>query len=446
MSGAWTTSYRAFQILAIAACLSLCLSVQEAFALEVAQKRNTLVVLDSKTFEQSHAKYLDLVRDQAKKVGGKVETVLADDSNWKLREWDEWLYDSLILLAPEATEIGKQSLSDVVTEFIEAGNSVFLVGSEDMSSETRALAASCGVEFSETANGAVVDHFQHQEGDVSVLKATNYMDDRGSVFRKTSKDAPLLWKGIGQSISPDNELAFSAVTGFSTSYCPTKSGAMSKKKGLKKFTGTDVSLVSLVQARNNARVAITGSLSMLSDAYLNNKEASNLYFSEDVTSWVLGYHSLLRYREFAHKQKGGETKDVYRIKDELVVSMRMEEWDSLKQKWTPYNGMPNPEGKEVQVELTMLSPHVRKTFSKVNKEGVLTTEMTAPDVYGVFKFVVDYNCRGYSYIHLEEQIPIRPFRHDEYERFIVAAYPYYASILSSMAAFFIFGFAILYTK
>ena len=79
-------------------------------------------------------------------------------------------------------------------------------------------------------------------------------------------------------------------------------------------------------------------------------------------------------------------------------------------------------------------------------QGTFVADVTAPDVYGVFKFVVDYKSRGYSFIHLEEQIPIRPFRHDEYERFITAAYPYYASILSTMAAFFIFGFAILYTK
>ena len=40
----------------------------------------------------------------------------------------------------------------------------------------------------------------------------------------------------------------------------------------------------------------------------------------------------------------------------------------------------------------------------------------------------------------------RPYRHDEYERFIVAAYPYYASIFSTMGAFFLFGLSVLYTK
>ena len=86
------------------------------------------------------------------------------------------------------------------------------------------------------------------------------------------------------------------------------------------------------------------------------------------------------------------------------------------------------------------------SFSSPFFQGKFVADVTAPDVYGVFKFVVDYKCLGYSYIHLEEQVPIRPFRHDEYERFITAAYPYYASILSTMAAFFVFGFALLYTK
>jgi len=79
-------------------------------------------------------------------------------------------------------------------------------------------------------------------------------------------------------------------------------------------------------------------------------------------------------------------------------------------------------------------------------QGAYVADMQAPDVYGVFKFVVDYTQLGYSSIHFEEQVPIRPFRHDEYERFIPAAYPYYASIFSTMAAFLLFGLVILHTK
>ena len=41
---------------------------------------------------------------------------------------------------------------------------------------------------------------------------------------------------------------------------------------------------------------------------------------------------------------------------------------------------------------------------------------------------------------------MRPFRHDEYERFLVAAYPYYAASLSTAAAFFLLGLVFLYGK
>lgn len=48
--------------------------------------------------------------------------------------------------------------------------------------------------------------------------------------------------------------------------------------------------------------------------------------------------------------------------------------------------------------------------------------------------------------HLAETVPIRPFKHHEYERFIVQAYPYYASIASCMAGFLAVGALFLWTK
>lgn len=42
------------------------------------------------------------------------------------------------------------------------------------------------------------------------------------------------------------------------------------------------------------------------------------------------------------------------------------------------------------------------------------------------------------------QVPVRPFRHNEYERFVPAAYPYYASAFSMLAGFILFGFVFLY--
>ena len=79
-------------------------------------------------------------------------------------------------------------------------------------------------------------------------------------------------------------------------------------------------------------------------------------------------------------------------------------------------------------------------------QGTFSAHIHVPDVYGVFKFVVDYHRPGYSAIFLSEQLPVRPFRHDEYERFIVSAYPYYASAGSLMVAFLLLDFVLLYCK
>lgn len=43
-------------------------------------------------------------------------------------------------------------------------------------------------------------------------------------------------------------------------------------------------------------------------------------------------------------------------------------------------------------------------------------------------------------------MPIRPFKHHEYERFIVQAYPYYASVGSMMAGFTALALLFLYTR
>eukprot|EP00639_Heterosigma_akashiwo_P029114 CAMPEP_0194688364 /NCGR_PEP_ID=MMETSP0295-20121207/16880_1 /TAXON_ID=39354 /ORGANISM="Heterosigma akashiwo, Strain CCMP2393" /LENGTH=131 /DNA_ID=CAMNT_0039577017 /DNA_START=3 /DNA_END=399 /DNA_ORIENTATION=+ len=67
-------------------------------------------------------------------------------------------------------------------------------------------------------------------------------------------------------------------------------------------------------------------------------------------------------------------------------------------------------------------------------QGGYSTTLKTPDVYGVFKFHVLYRRPGLSVINFDTQVSVRPFKHDEYERFIPAAFPYYAGAFSTMAA------------
>ena len=93
----------------------------------------------------------------------------------------------------------------------------------------------------------------------------------------------------------------------------------------------------------------------------------------------------------------------------------------------------------------MLDPYVRKTLAHDGR-GRFHVAFKAPDAYGVFKFSVEYRRLGYSWLSLQRTVPVRPFRHNEYERFIPAAYPYYGAAFSMMAGFLAFGFVFLYHR
>ena len=129
---------------------------------------------------------------------------------------------------------------------------------------------------------------------------------------------------------------------------------------------------------------------------------------------------------------------VYRIKDDIMYSMIVEEYKSGL--WTPFFV------DDMQMEFVMLDPYVRKTMICDHSRGLYIANFTAPDDYGIFKFRVLYRRQGYSVLHAETQVSIRPFKHNEYERFIPTAFPYYASSFAMMFGFFVFSVFFLFSS
>uniref|UniRef100_A0A914Q4A8 Dolichyl-diphosphooligosaccharide--protein glycosyltransferase 48 kDa subunit n=1 Tax=Panagrolaimus davidi TaxID=227884 RepID=A0A914Q4A8_9BILA len=78
--------------------------------------------------------------------------------------------------------------------------------------------------------------------------------------------------------------------------------------------------------------------------------------------------------------------------------------------------------------------------------GKFKTVFKLPDVYGVFKFLVDYRRVGYTHLFDVQQVSVRPLLHTQYERFLRSAYPYYVSSISMMAGVFLFSFVFLYFR
>ncbi len=124
----------------------------------------------------------------------------------------------------------------------------------------------------------------------------------------------------------------------------------------------------------------------------------------------------------------------------------IEELDAVSGEWKPFvpsaaNGAP-----AVQLELVMIDPYIRQALSVDPKTGRFHSKLTLPDAFGVYKLVVRYSALGYSNVLMEEQVSVHPYRHDQFERFIDVAFPYYASAFSMMLGFFVFGFVFLYSN
>lgn len=83
----------------------------------------------------------------------------------------------------------------------------------------------------------------------------------------------------------------------------------------------------------------------------------------------------------------------------------------------------------------MLDPYIRINLKPTASMDALDAEFQLPDVYGTFTLRVIYKRAGYSFVVSQDLVAVRPFRHNEYERFIATAYPYYASAASVMLAF-----------
>ena len=91
-----------------------------------------------------------------------------------------------------------------------------------------------------------------------------------------------------------------------------------------------------------------------------------------------------------------------------------------------------------------IDPFVRMTLN--DKNGRFEGKFKIPDVYGVFQFKVDYVRSGLTRLYSTTQFSVRPLRHNQYERFITSAYPYYASSFSMMIGVFIFSLVFLHFK
>lgn len=345
-----------------------------------------------------------------------------------LIEYGERLYDNLAIFAPNDV----YTVSEIV-KFVELGGNV-LVATSKPQKALRELANRCGFDFD--ADDTVVNDDSHP------LR----IDFAGPAFGVVSRNAigivdhkPVAYRGIAQvrSQMSASEMALVVLPGQVSTY-----SSVPGEKSIES-AGDEVVLISALQARNNARITITGSSELFSDAFAAIPSCGNREFALQLSAWTFGQRGQLRASNVHHHRVDRPGDKVppkqYTVNDTVVYHVDIETFDGESNKWKPFVA------NDVQLEFVMMDPYIRLGL-QASKSGHYTATFTVPDIYGVYKFRVEYERHGLSTLSLSTIVPVHPKRHDEYERFIFAAYPYYTSVFSMMGGFLLFAIVYLHHK
>ncbi|XP_057658135.1 dolichyl-diphosphooligosaccharide--protein glycosyltransferase 48 kDa subunit [Diorhabda carinulata] len=405
----------------------------------------TLVLLDNQVIKETHSTFFRSLQDRGYILTFKI----ADDSSLVLSKYGEYLYKNLIIFAPSVEEFGGNLNVETITQFVDDGGNLLIAGSSATGDVLSEIASECGFEIDEEGT-FVIDHLNYDLTDEGqhtklVITSDNLIDAPIIVGSKKGV-APLLYQGTGILADPENPLVLPLLTADSTSYSYNPNLPV---KEYPHAVGRDTVLIAGLQARNNARVVFSGSLSFFSDEYFSSPvkksqsgeaapKSGNEEVATAISQWVFREHGQLRVKSVKHHKEGEkEAPQDYTIMDNVVYTIEIDILENGQ--WKPFTA------NDIQLEFVRIDPFVRTTLQR-KPSGEYEAKFKIPDVYGVYQFKVDYDRVGYTRLFSTTQVSVRPLQHTQYERFITSAYPYYTGAFSMMLGVFVFSFVFLHFK
>jgi len=423
------------------------LVVISSVILTASADKETLVLVSSLETEKTHSIFFNSLKDR----GFQLTFKTADDPELTLLKYGEHVYNNLVIFAPGVEEFGGGVSVAAISQFIDNGGNVLVAADSNVGDAIRELATEVGIEVG-VEDTAVVDNTNFDVSDNS--KHTLIVNDPSQVIsaqtivgNKATLN-PVLYRGIGLVADPNNPLVLNILSAPETAVSanPSKAGSEQPLP-----VNRSLLLIAGLQARNNARVVFTGSIDLFSDALFKSgvqksggkkfETSGNQALATALSKWVFKEEGVLRFSQVDHRHQSSKatdpTPDYYTIMDDIEYSIKVE---VLKEgKWIPF------EASDIQLEFVRIDPFVRTTMKR-EQGGRYVARFKVPDVYGVYKFVVDYNRIGLTHLYSSTQVSVRPLRHTQYERFIRSAFPYYFSAFSMMAGVFVFSCVFLYHK
>lgn len=340
-----------------------------------------------------------------------------------------YLYTGIIHLAPRA-DLSRVLPLPKLLSFIDAGNDLFIVADTRYSSYTARLSESIGIDL-DTATKRTTDH-NHihalDDGSHTYIRAGRFAT---SLFTDLGvAPGEVAFRGPGATLFSNNELVDAFITGSKSAYS-TDGKRLTR---VPRVAGHAAVLAAGLSSRTGGRCVYWGSFEAISDIAYGAVADGHKRVMERLVGWFVGDFGVLKVGGVRHGVVEADRTE-YRVKDVLWYEIDILVWNSGK--WEAFDA------DDVQVEFTMLNPWVRTRLVS-GGNGTFRALVHVPDQIGVYKFTVAYHRPGFTGLTREDVVPVRPFWHNEYERFIAMAVPYYVSCFSMIGGVFLMAGVVLF--
>jgi len=422
----------------------LSLLILTIFSKSTCAEKETLVLLDNLAIRETHSIFFRSLTSR----GYTLTYKSADDPGLQLFKYGQALYENLVIFSPSVEEFGGNINVETIAQFLDDGGNILVAASSSSGDILQEIATECGFELDQERS-SVIDHLNYDvkdEGKHTLLVADASNLIKASTIVGSDEIGPLLFRGNGIIADRENPLVLEVLTADSSAYSYNPDDEITEYPHV---VGKNTLLIAALQARNNARVIFSGSLDFFSDEFFNSPahkamggvaaaRSGNEALATALSKWVFKEEGVLRVGEVEYYKEGETHKpSEYTITDPVVYKIKIDKLEGGK--WVPFKA------DDMQLEFIRIDPFVRVALSP-NGQGKFEAKFKCPDVYGVYKFMVNYNRIGYTRLYSATQVSVRPFQHSEYERYIPSAYPYYASAFSMILGVFLFSCVFLHHK
>ncbi|KAF8216306.1 oligosaccharyl transferase beta subunit [Mycena galopus ATCC 62051] len=392
--------------------------------------------------EEAHKKDYSLFFNDLKEHGYDLTFRAPKDDKPAVVEYDVPAFSHIIILASESKNFAKDITPQSLVELVSGGTNL-LIGLSSKQTPLSSLAS----EFSlilPPPSTPLLSFFPERKDPPSVIP----IPAPASSLIVSPNTAPVWFSGVPFALG-NNPLLVPILNAPPESFAADSEGGAdvlvdaAEKGGEGLWAGSQLSVAAGFQAVGGARVTWVGGVDMFSDKFFKKEvskgvKSGNAEFARDLTAWAFQESLVLRIDSTTHHLVNTTAPlDQYTTNDNIVFTAHISRFQPKTATWEPYSGI-----KDMQLEFTMLDPHIRTLLPAVpGSPGEYSVTFRAPDRHGVFKFVINYKRKGWTHLLSSTTVALVPPRHDGYPRFLSAAWPYYAGAISTSVAFFLFSAA-----